>query len=106
MISAIFQRNHDVIHLAGNLGGGGQGGQTVGKAPQLEEGEKQFSLLRTSSLTRLPCLFFLLAPHFALLFLLAIIPHHLLDGTNILRSVPLEVLDVQLLYNEQQRRRT
>ena len=59
MISAIFQRNHDVIHLAGNLGGGGQGGQTVGKAPQLEEGEKQFSLLRTSSLTRLPCLFFL-----------------------------------------------
>ena len=41
--------------------------------------------------------FFFDSPHFALLFLLAIILHHLFDGTNVFRSVFREVLDGQLL---------
>jgi hypothetical protein len=41
-------------------------------------------------------IFFFDSPHSALLFLLAIIPHHLFDGADVIRPRFLEVLDVQL----------
>jgi len=53
-------------------------------------------LLPIFSLTGWICNFFFDLPHSAPLFLLVIIPHHLVDGTNVFRSVFLEVLDVQL----------
>ena len=60
-------------------------------------------LLPFFSLTAWICVFFFDSPYFSLLFFPAVIPHHLVDGTNAIRPASLEVLEVQLFDKLRQR---
>ena len=64
------------MELAGNLEGGGQGGQTVGKVPHLEEKIQHHYCCRSSPSPD-GSVFFFDSPYFSLLFLPAVIPHQL-----------------------------
>jgi hypothetical protein len=84
--------------LAGNLGGWGSRRtySREGATPWRESTAPL--LLPFFSLTAWICSFFFDSPYFFLLFLPAVILHYLLDRAHIIRSVFLEVLEVQLLY--------